>query len=265
MQFLLIVLLNIVMWVIFYLIMTLKIERSSSHFREKKLRQVMDEIMTEFNAASERNITILENRISVLRKLLEKTGDLKKIDFKESGSPEMDSGVGETTAEKTEIEAKKELINKTEKGIFKNGVDLKWIFTGAAECLARISAFILRKRDYESSIDNRHSVKTEESILIDEIVNQDNVIKKDMLSFQENIKGLSSYKNEMDLMAEKSRADSKMETLDEDEIYRMFETSDDRYSLIMEFFNKGFHVSEIAKYSGIPEGEVKLILNLQGN
>ena len=77
MQLLLLLLFNLFMGAVMYLVISLKLERSATEFRERKLRKEMDEIIREFNATAERNISILENRIKTMRRLLEKSGDIK--------------------------------------------------------------------------------------------------------------------------------------------------------------------------------------------
>jgi hypothetical protein len=41
--------------------------------------------------------------------------------------------------------------------------------------------------------------------------------------------------------------------------------SDDRYQLVTILFEKGCAIEDISKYSGIPVGEVRLVLNLNLN
>ena len=81
MQYFVFFIINIFILAVFYLIFSLKLERNASEFREKKLKKVMDEIMTEFNSSAERNISILEKKIDVMKRLLERAGELKSIDI----------------------------------------------------------------------------------------------------------------------------------------------------------------------------------------
>ena len=52
------------------------------------------------------------------------------------------------------------------------------------------------------------------------------------------------------------------ERLSEHEIAQMFLTCEDKYSLISELFDKGYTAGIITRCSGIPIGEVKLVLDL---
>ncbi|MDR3238064.1 MAG: hypothetical protein LBT84_06140, partial [Spirochaetia bacterium] len=76
-----IILVNVFMGALLYLVISIKLERSASDFRQQRLRKEMDEMLKEFNAAAERNISLLENRIQTARKLLEQSGALKGLDI----------------------------------------------------------------------------------------------------------------------------------------------------------------------------------------
>ncbi|MCL1911545.1 MAG: hypothetical protein FWG13_05020 [Leptospirales bacterium] len=73
-----IILINIFIGVALYLVMSLKLERS---FRQQRLRREMDEMLKEFNLAAERNISLLESRINVMKRLLEQSGAFKGFDL----------------------------------------------------------------------------------------------------------------------------------------------------------------------------------------
>ncbi|MFC1671138.1 hypothetical protein ACFL20_12175, partial [Spirochaetota bacterium] len=64
MQFFIIIVINLIMGALFYLVISLKLEKSSTHFREDKLRKEMDDIINEFNLVTERNVSILESKIA---------------------------------------------------------------------------------------------------------------------------------------------------------------------------------------------------------
>jgi hypothetical protein len=81
MQFFFLLLFNVFLGAVLYLVISLKLERTATEYRSRKLRKEMDEMLSEFNAAAERNITLLEKKIQVMRLLLEKTGDLATLDM----------------------------------------------------------------------------------------------------------------------------------------------------------------------------------------
>ena len=108
------ILFNLFTGSVIYLILSLKIERTSSTFQEKRLKREMNEVMTEFNAAAERNISILENRIAVIKNLAGEKGIIKKLDytvsddiFKNDGSP--GPGASSLNEEKGGVEKKEEI------------------------------------------------------------------------------------------------------------------------------------------------------------
>ncbi len=80
MQFFFLLLFNVFLGAVLYLIISLKLERSATEFRERRFRREMDEIIKEFNVTAERNISLLESRIRQLRRLLEKSGDIRTLD-----------------------------------------------------------------------------------------------------------------------------------------------------------------------------------------
>ena len=81
MEFFLLFIFNIFTGAVIYLILSLKIERTSSSYQEQKLKKEMGEIITEFNSTAERNITLLENRINLMKRLLNEKGDFRGIDL----------------------------------------------------------------------------------------------------------------------------------------------------------------------------------------
>ena len=53
--------------------------------------------------------------------------------------------------------------------------------------------------------------------------------------------------------------------LDEDGLLNLFKESDDKYSLISDLYGRGYPMDVLAKTSGVPIGEVRLVLSLHGN
>jgi len=70
-NFFLILLTNIFVGTVFYLVISLKLEKSASEYQVKKFKKEIDDMITEFNKTAERNISLLENKISVLKNLLD--------------------------------------------------------------------------------------------------------------------------------------------------------------------------------------------------
>lgn len=79
---------SVLICTVFYLIIVLKIEKTSSKFFSARLRREMEEMINEFNLTAERNITLLESRIAVMQKLLERTGDYGKVNIRHDEQPQ---------------------------------------------------------------------------------------------------------------------------------------------------------------------------------
>lgn len=79
-NFFIILLTNIFTGVVLYLVLTLKLERSSSEYQHEKFKREAAEVIREFNASAERNISVLENRMSQLKRLLELSGAKQGVD-----------------------------------------------------------------------------------------------------------------------------------------------------------------------------------------
>ncbi|MDA3901762.1 MAG: hypothetical protein PF637_14720 [Spirochaetes bacterium] len=81
-NFFMILLTNIFTGVILYLVLTLKLEKSSTNYHIQKYKREIEEMMREFNQSAERNITLLENRIKMCKKLLKISGSIESIDIR---------------------------------------------------------------------------------------------------------------------------------------------------------------------------------------
>jgi hypothetical protein len=80
-NFFIILLTNIFTGVIIYLVLTIRLEKKSSSYEQEKLKREFDEVIRDFNSSAERNISILENRIAIMKKLLNISGKLPSIDI----------------------------------------------------------------------------------------------------------------------------------------------------------------------------------------
>ncbi|HRX16507.1 MAG TPA: hypothetical protein P5123_09340 [Spirochaetota bacterium] len=88
-NFFMILLTNIFTGVIIYLVLTLKLEKSSTGYHIQKYKREIDEMMREFNNSAETNITLLENRIKLCKKMLKLSGSIESLDIR---SIEEDAG-----------------------------------------------------------------------------------------------------------------------------------------------------------------------------
>lgn len=263
MQYLLIILINIFMWAIFYLVITLKLEKSASHFRERKFREEMDRLMTEFNSAADRNITLLENRISTLKKLLERTGNLDSVDLILGSEKENTEEINdlitqkEKSHERINIEMTEHASHSKPAFLKKSGESFKLLTRKFNHLVERLRNFTPEKRIEEEKNYSKFGKTHEEqgpdsgrgSML-------DMVLEKG--TFSQFIKEEEIVKKEISRQEEKD-----LELPGDDEISYMFLNTDDKFSVISQLYGMGYSVEKISECSGMPAGEVKLILNLR--
>ncbi len=260
------IIVNIFMGALLYLIISLKLEKSASEFREKKLRKEMDEIIKEFNATADRNISLLENRITALRRLLERTDSLKGLDLTLSGeepaggsdphirqdTPGPGTGItGETVDEQPEVSPdftfKPETGAKSKKSllIFTKKV-MKSIGRKTEEISERISGAI-------SGDNNRENI---DFTVDDEKPPEHRVVSSDEYRIEKDLRDIAQPEEPVDgVLQEEPPADEL--TIDE-----ILSSSEDKYSVISRLYEIGYPAEDIARHSGIPVGEVKLVLNL---
>jgi hypothetical protein len=238
---------NIFTGAVIFLILSLKIEKTSSTFQEKKLRREMGEIITEFNSTAERNITLLENRISVLRKLLNENGSRHGVDFTVLDDKMMNN---------TGKEIKLSQIDNSDKEFKRNNVENK-----------------IRPSKDEHKITGTFIDKIQSFTKNDDSISSENNLKKSVLpeKRREAVK-----KDEFLPAAEKEvfarrssidfSADEEITLKYEEEktvdIEELFQTTNDKYLLIARLFNDGHSIDELAKHSGLPAGEIKLVISL---
>jgi hypothetical protein len=222
----------------------------------------MDEIIKEFNMTAERNISILESRIGLLRKLLEKTGDMKSLDITMAGE-ELDS---------SRTEEGKEAPSRMEHNLHaviledsRPGPDPTYGSNNAGAGIKKGLLLFFEKiihilqlridgpSDYCDRADNVGDISNDENskfrpgpgqAIIPDGMN--NLIEKDLSMAKP---GLSGRKD----------------PLTEEEIMELVALSGDRYHMVTILSEKGCGVEDISRYSGIPVGEVRLVLNLNFN
>ncbi len=265
MQFLIIILINIILWALFYVIITLKLEKSASEFREKKLRKEMDDIIREFNSAAERNISLLENRIKTLKRLLERSGDIKSVDFilDENGFTEHNvcddnsitnnnsGGDQNTIAERIDKNKRVPFYVLVFEGIKKGLIFIE----------ERISDFSFTLKSGNFSGKKNRLDETEKQI-------------SDGIKFQKPVEDSFPIVKDMGFINCRELPDADVvlpkkelieQDFDEEVLEKLFQTTNDRYSLVAELYKKGYPLESLSRYSGIPAGEIRLVLNLEGS
>lgn len=249
MQFLFILLLNICMWALFYLIISLKLEKSASHFREQKLRTEMDEIIREFNAVAERNISMLDTRIRTVKRLMERGGDIRSVnmlldDGDEPPPVDKPSPVPEYIPPFVPVEPGQGnypgLLHMLA-DFFKKGLLLS---------VRRLNILIYGTQRLETGMpvpESQHSpgpVAHREPV--SSLGTETPPPAETIIPEIEDPVGDGGWE---DLPGEK-------------ELKSLFAETDDKYALVEDLYRKGYSIETLSRYSGIPAGEVKLVLNL---
>ncbi len=270
------IIVNIFMGALLYLIISLKLEKSASEFREKKLRKEMDEIIKEFNATAERNISILENRITILRRLLERTGDMKGLDVtlmeEEPAEEPVDREPAVSAGPFGHLPAREEESGREQVGDNHTETPVKYkksllLFT------KKVIKSIGRKTEEISDRLNGGRAGGENGDVTETPAGMDTPVAvtrpADTVSPAEET-GISpeEYRIEKDLrdfaVPEEPELTGQEDRVPADEvsIEEILSSSEDKYSVISRLHDIGYQAEEIARHSGIPVGEVKLVLNL---
>lgn len=243
---------NIFTGAIIFLILSLKIEKTSSTFQEKKLRREMGEIITEFNSTAERNITLLENRISILRKLLNENGSFHGVDFTVLDDKMMNNTgkdikpllkVNNETEVKRNTFENKVRISKDEHKITGTFIDKIQSFTKNEENKIIDNKTLDNKIKKASNLEKKKEIFETEDFI--SLVKKDATLTRSRIDF--------SADEEITLKYEEEK------TVD---IEELFNNTDDKYLLIAKLFNDGHSIDELAKHSGLPAGEIKLVISL---
>jgi hypothetical protein len=281
MEFFILIVVNIFLGTLFYLVITLKLEKSASTFREKKLRREMDDIIKEFNETAERNILLLERKISVVRRLLQEAGTMKSVDVNIGNEAEGDIAAGAGVApdlayrEKDgpvpdpgeKPEAKTFLAGKGKKDI----PEVRDIVSNLKKGFVDLAEGVLRrlaKRPSGAAGEGAEPVPRHEGAHV-ESGGHGPYAGDAMISAPGGRKDFSiekEYRDIQEKLASDSLTGTKKELpLSPDEIRDLFSSAEDKYSLISMLYGKGYSVEILSRFSGIPANEVKLVLDLSNS
>jgi len=256
MQFFILLFINIILWAAFYLVISLKLERSASEFREKRLRREMDAMIREFNETAERNISLLENRISIAKRLMAQSGVLPQLDLSAGGdlAPELREGMDLGARTKrgagfeidgTESSAPGQLAARQPLHLGEYLTMLKgYVRDRAASLGARLLDQMTRPGSSHAPLPPHDPPRGADAGPAVEEGNR--LIKKE-------------YADVEAMTAGKTGED---EGIDEVQIAEMFMNSKDKYSLVADLYGKGCRVELLSRCSGISLGEIRLVLNL---
>lgn len=276
MQLVILIMVNILIASIFYLVISLKLERSATEFRSKRLRKEMEELINEFNHTAERNLALLEYKINILRELLKKSDAVPSLDItindesvvtantktrkKKTNKKEEKSAVKtinapeniEAILEKPSFDISKmdsnELYNNSivylERKTAKTFSENKSQVPTVAQQLSEIAKLVLNK--FSQYIEARYNKKMADTFTVHSENAPYNIAEEyDVLQ--------SQYEE---------KSSETPTPIVEDELIAMYNDADDKYLMIAKLYSQGYPLQVLSKISGIPIGEISLILNL---
>ena len=229
-------LVNVLIGTIFYLVISLRIEKSASEVHVKKIRKEMDTMIREFNMTADRNISLLENRIAVMKRLLEKGG--------ESGLDMVSSG-----------QILPEPVRRDEPSA---------VGTPEKEYPAGIGGVISHGAEFILSIGAglKHTIRE-----VNTIRESERAEKKVKAISEAEAQRQKKTAEAPAAPAETAKEKNPGIIREEQDIAAMFARVSDTkqaYALAGSLFEKGYSVDEIAHLSGIPSGEIFLVVQLAG-
>jgi len=248
---------NIFTGAVIFLILSLKIEKTSATFQEKKLRREMGEIITEFNSTAERNITLLENRISVLKKILNENGSIKGIDFTvlddqmKNNSNKIDNKEDNRTSmpDRSSEKQKKKDADEDNSRVLKDEKNI-------------MGSFMDKIQSFNKSEDSSTVKEKIKKTYVNENKKEAVRIREPFSIIEKDVKDIHVKKSNIDLSADEEIILTYEKKEEKVNIEELFQNADDKYLLIARLFNDGHSVEDISRYSGLPAGEIKLVISL---
>jgi HAMP domain-containing protein len=230
-------LVNILIGTIFYLFISLRLEKSASELQVKKMRREMDDMIREFNITAERNISLLENRIESMKRLLEKHGM----------NPEFDCTTGKDSV-RGDLKASGNVAPEIDSD---NPQDFS-----SPESTAPQGSGILKKL----------------SAKLMNVIHETSAIKDDMpepKAAKKHRKPIIDINLDEDLIHSMKKGSAKKSVIAEprsvSDMQTAFALADSRkeiYSLLSQFYDEGNSVEELSRASGVPAGEISLVVSL---
>jgi hypothetical protein len=253
---------NIFTGAVIFLILSLKIEKTSSTFQEQKLRREMGEIITEFNSTAERNITLLENRISVLKKLLNENGSLRGIDFTVHDDKMKDNFNHSPDADDSEQRIQKRSIEKEKK---KEITESK--IQNQSEQNNIIGTFIDKIQSFNKTEESNNVKERAGKEIVNDYKKETEKPQNTFSIIEKEVKDINVKSSSIDFSADEEitltyERNEEADSVVSIDIEELFHTTEDKYHLIAQLFNEGHSVEDLSKYSGIPAGEIKLVISL---
>ncbi|HOJ28513.1 MAG TPA: hypothetical protein PL059_05520 [Spirochaetota bacterium] len=276
MQLVILIMVNILIASIFYLIISLKLERSATEFRSKRLRKEMEDLINEFNHTAERNLALLEYKINILRELLKRADAL----------PGLDITINDESQIKPGSKKSRKKINRNEENIFAEHIqdkeDIQTILTDPLFDISKKTG----KELHDNAIVYLEREKTqqfsENKSQVPTITQQLSEIARVVLhKFSQYIESRYTKKANINIPVHpedvshsvieeydtsQAKCDEKLADVvipaDEEELITLYNNADDKYLMIATLYSQGYPLQVLSKISGIPIGEISLILNL---
>jgi len=271
MQLFILIVINIALGTVFYLVISLKLEKSASEYREKKFRREMDEVIREFNNTAERNISLLENKINVMKKLLRESGQISSIDITLGDekndrieNPDLSAGnEGRIDEPDTKIHDHQKSAVDTPM-IMKKGKSFNdvlhetwyWVKNILVDLKEKFPKNAPNRKD-RKELNKKTSVS--ETGTLQKGNSFDITIEKDFTSLNLSTAVDTEINEELETVKED------MAPAHDDNLEEMFSGTDDKYGLVADLYKQGYPLDILARSSGIPLGELKLILNLSSS
>jgi hypothetical protein len=239
----------------------------------------MDEIIKEFNEISERNISILENRIAVARRILEASGKLKTVDLQvgdvDGGMKNIDaaeasgSRPGEDRARDKRGTAlssdfkQKRITEDTQRAAGANA-SLKDAFKNAASDMFGLMKEIASDTAMRSRIISKRNSPAHDS----EPGDTGGLLKASANGVKSSGRESENHRTKNESASPRQvveEQDEREGMMDEAELSELFGVAENKYSLVSNLYTQGYSVDLISRSSGIPVGEVRLVLNLNNS
>jgi len=255
-------LVNVLIGTVFYLVISLKIEKSASELHVKKIRKEMDDMIREFNMTADRNISLLENRITLMKRMMEKNGAAfdvqldEKVELKTLASEKVYADMpaepdvpafADNRTEKSVLPASKDAAEVIG-GVIAQGTEfIRSIGTGLKSAIQEVNTIKEMERAEKTKAAAKKKKSTFEIRVDDAAVSAGVNAAEPLYSAKGKVKPVIVHTEE-ELCAKFSAVTGRKEA----------------YTLISSLVDDGYTVEDISRISGMPEGEISLVVNLHG-
>jgi hypothetical protein len=231
-------LVNILIGTIFYLIITIRLEKNASQLQVKRMRREMDEIIHEFNITAERNITILERKIDLFKRLLEQHGIDDSIDTAEPVSANENSTSANVQHESSfEAKLNASLKNNDDPGF------LKKIGSKLMHAIQDVPQ--VKELPGKTSIPGKGGSALPAA-----------TVEASSEERPRSPKKKNPYKTEIEPPPGMVSADMKT-------AFALAGNRQEAYDLISYYFDRGVSIDELVRVSALPAGEISLVVSMQ--